>query len=368
VKHSIICIAFGVVICLLPTAGCRNLFAGEAKTSQGVDSESKSTKQDGTGPVACVQTISLKKRGISENTVVYGSVIAAPGALKTISIPFESQVLRIMVNEGQKVSKSDALLKIQPSPDTLLKLNQAQNAYDLAQQSYKQMENRRSLKLATNEQVLQAKQTLDQARLNLESMKKRGIDGISEITSSVGGLIKKIHFQEGSIVAAGNPIMDIIAQNRVEVLLGVEPEDIERVHTGQTVGLTRVNAPASPEGTGKVRRISYAVNPSTRLVDIFVTLTSPVGLLLGEAIEGKIVMSAADGLVVPRSAVLPEGDRYVLFTVKDGRAVKHLVQIGIENSREYQITGDELKAGEDVVVSGNYELLEGMAVTTEACK
>jgi membrane fusion protein (multidrug efflux system) len=368
VKRWILCFAAGLIISLLPSAGYRNLFVYEGHASDRAVSKSNSAKTDSNGPVASVQTVPLKKGTIMEHIVVYGSVIAAPGALQTVSIPFESQVLSIMVNEGQKVSKGDTLLKIQPSPDTMLQLNQAKNAYELAKLTDHQVESQHNLKLATNEQVLQAKQVLDQAKLRLESMKNRGIDGKRKITSRVGGLIKKIHVQEGSIVAAGNAIMDIVAQNRVEVLLGVEPEDIERVQTGQAVSLTRVNAPASPEVTGKVRRISYAINPTTRLVDVFIELTSPVGFLLGESIEGKIVMTSAEGLIVPRSAVLPEGNRYVLFTVKHGRAVKHTVEIGIENAKEYQVMGKDLQAGEDVVVLGNYELTNGMPVTTEAFK
>ncbi len=94
-----------------------------------------------------------------------------------------------------------------------------------------------------------------------------------------------------------------------------------------------------------MRKISYAVNPTTRLVDVFVTLTSPAGFLLGESIEGKITITAAEGLIAPRSAVLPEGDGHVLFTVKEGRAVKHNVIIGIANAREYQVMGEDLKPG-----------------------
>ena len=349
--------------------GHRNLNFSIGYASERAVSKSSSTNEANvSGPIVCVQTVPIKKGTISESIVVYGSVIAAPGALQTVSIPFESQVLGVLVNEGQKVSEGDILLRFEPSSDTMLQLSQARNAYALAQQHYQQMERQREQKLITNEQLLQSKKAFDQAKLRLDSMKKRGIDGESRIASSVGGLVKKIYVQEGSIVAAGNPIIDIVAQNRIEVLLGVETEDIERVQTGQAVSLTRVNIPTPTEVIGKVRRISYAVNPTTRLVDVFVTLTSPAGFLLGEAIEGKIETTAAEGLIVPRAAVLPEGDRYVLFTVKDSRAVKHTVTIGVENATEYQVMGKDLRAGEDVVVLGNYELTDGMAVTREACK
>ncbi len=365
-RRWIFAFALGLIVsCWLPT-GYERVLSAEQPASEG--SAPKSAKTDVAGPVVCVQTIPLGQGKITERIDVYGSVIAAPGALMTVSSPYKSHVLGIMVNEGQKVSKGDILLKIQPSPDTLLQLNQAKNAYDLAEQSYRQMETRHDLKLATNSQLIQARQALDQAKLQLESMRNRGIDGEKELPADVAGLIKKVYVQEGSIVPAGNPIIDIVEQNRVEVLLGVEPEDIERVQTGQSVSLTRVNAPASSKETGQVLKISYAVNASTRLVDVFVSLPSPAGFLLGEFIEGKIILTAAEGLIVPRSAVLPEGDRHVLFTVKDGRAVKHTVEIRIENDREYQILGKDLRAGDDVVVLGNYELTDGMVIATGPCR
>lgn len=360
-KNGLFWIVAGWIIAALLPPGF-----GMLRTATAAD-----TAPDGSytgGPVACVRTIPLKQGTIEEHIVVYGTVIAAPGALRTVSLPFESQVLSVMVNEGQEVSKGERLVRIQPSPDTKLQLDQAKNAYSLAQKSYQQMQRERRQQLATNQQLLQARQTMDRARLRLQSLQKRGIDGERQIVSSVDGLVKKINVQEGSIVAAGNPIMKIVAQDRIEVLLGVEIENIGQVHTGQAVALTRVNAPAEPEVRGKIRRISYAVDPITRLVDVFVSLTSPAGFDLGEAIQGKIVITSAQGWAVPRSAVLPEGDRYVLFTVQDGHAVKHTVDIGIENDKAYQIIAKDLQAGERVVVSGNYELTDGMAVTTEPCR
>lgn len=318
--------------------------------------------------MACVRTIPLQKGKIAEHILVYGSVIAAPGALRTVSLPFESQVVGVMVNAGQEVAKGDHLLRVQPSPDTRLRLQEAQNAHTLAQQRYRQLKRQRQQKLATNAQLLQARQALDQARLRLESMQKRGIDGERTIAAEVDGLVKTIAAQEGAIVAAGNPIMQIVAQNRIEVLLGVETEDISRVHDGQAVVLTRVNAPAEPRVDGTVRRISYAVDPATRLVDVFVTPVSTKGFLLGETVQGKIVIRSADGWIVPRSAVLLEGDRHILFTVRQGLAVQHTVAIGIENARQYQVIGKDLQAGEPVVVSGNYALADGMAVTTGRCR
>ncbi|MEJ2726750.1 MAG: efflux RND transporter periplasmic adaptor subunit [Deltaproteobacteria bacterium] len=317
-------------------------------------------------PTARVKTLPIKIETIKEHVTVYGSIIPAPGALQTVSLPFEAQILATMVNDGQKVKKGDILVRLKPSPNTLLKLSQARNTYQLQKESFREMQHRYNLKLATNEQLLAAKQAVEQAKLQMESLTKRGIDGERNIPSNVSGLVRKVYVQEGAIVPAGKTLVEIVEQNRLQAVLGVEPEDIARVHTGQAVSLARVNAPASPPAAGRVREISYAVNPSTRLVDVFVALDSPMGFLLGESISGRIAIRSAQGLVVPRSAVLPEGDKHVLFTVEKGRAVKHVVQIGLESAREYQVSGKNLKAGDQVVIEGNYELSDGMAVTSEA--
>lgn len=345
------------------------LLANGCQSQQAPVDQQKGRREAGRGNVvACVKTVPVKHGAITEHIVVYGETIPAPGALRTVSVPYESQILAIEVNGGQKVSKGEPLLKIQPSPDTRLQLEQARNAFNLQQQSFQQMRRRYDLKLATNEQLLQARQTLEQAKLRMESLTRRGIGGEKQIPADVSGLVKKVYVQEGAIVTAGNPLIDIVARNRVEVLLGVEPEDIARVRVGQEASLRRVNVPESPVTSGSVRKVSYAVNRATRLVDVFVELPSAAGFLLGESITGKIPVTSTEGLIVPRSAVLPKGNRNVLFSVKDGAAVEHKVEIGQETAKEYQVTGQKLQAGEPVVVEGNYELVDGMQVETGACQ
>jgi membrane fusion protein, multidrug efflux system len=317
------------------------------------------------GQVVTVRTALIREGFMNENIAAYGVVIPAPGASQTVSVSFESQIVRVMVSTGQKVSRGNDLLELKPSPETRLALEQAQEAYAVSSLSLQHMQRRFELKLATNDQVLQARQTMEQARLKLESMKKRGIGPARILHADTGGLIKNVRVQEGAIVAAGNPLVEIVAQNRLEVRLGVEPEDLSRVQENQPVLMTRVNVPALPLFTGYIRKISYGVNPATRLVDVFVSLPSPAGLLLDDAISGEIITAETHGLMVPRSAVLPDGQGHSLFTIKQGRAVQHQVRLGLYNDKEAEVIDPTLRAGEKVVILGNYELKDGMTVKAE---
>jgi membrane fusion protein (multidrug efflux system) len=240
----------------------KDAVAGQPGNEKGAKSSVKGSTD--TAPVACVKTAPIREGALTEQVVVYGSVIPEPGALQTLSKPFESQIMTTMVSDGQKVAEGEPLLRLQPSPDTLLKLEQARNDDKLQEASFKEMKHRFDMRLATNEQLLASKLAMEQARLRLESLTHMGIDGETEITASTAGLVKKVYAQQGAIVAAGSPLIEIVAQNRVEARLGVEPEVIDRVNPGQMVSLSRVNVPASREVKGQIRKVSYAVNPSTR--------------------------------------------------------------------------------------------------------
>jgi membrane fusion protein, multidrug efflux system len=329
---------------------------------QGSQTKPAGLEEQQSTPVGGVRVAPLRIAGLSKDITVYGDVVPAPGAIQVVSVPYEIRVRRLMVSERQKISAGDDLLEMEPSPNSLLELEQAQNARDIARQKLGHVRELFALKLATNAQILEAQEAARQAAVRLESLKRRGVDGKRIIRSEEAGLVGKVHIQEGAIVPAGNPLVEIIAQDRLEVRLGVEPGDAGRLVPGQFVRLSYVDVPSARETIGRISKISRAVNPVTRLLDVLVSLPRSAGYLLGEYILGRIRTASSYGLVVPRSAVLPDSAGHVLFTVRDGHAVKHIVRVLRESDKEVQVSGTGLKSGDKAVVEGNYELKDGMAV------
>jgi RND family efflux transporter MFP subunit len=256
-------------------------------------------------------------------------------------------------------------LELEPSPETSLQIQQARNDYESATKAADYMRQRFELKLATNDQLLQATQALDQAQAKLESLRRRGSEAPQTIHADAASLIAKIGVQEGAIVPAGTSLAELVAQSRLEARLGVEPEIVQKVKQDQEITLTRVNRSGSEKINGRVRRISRVADPTTRLVQIFVDVPSSANFLLGEYIAGKMAVASAEGLVVPRSAVLPEEDHYVLFTVERNRAKEHRVGVALQNESETEVIATDLRSGDLAVILGNYELKDGMAVSVE---
>lgn len=319
-------------------------------------------------PVAEVEIIPINEGTIPKLLPAYGSVIPAPGAQRVVSVPFECRVLEIFVSDGQKASRGSDLIDIQPSPATSLQLEDATNTLKLEEENFHQVERKLSLKLATNDQVLQAKQRMDQARTKLANLSKQGIIKRRRLNASSGGLVEKVDVQEGNIVPAGNPLIEMVAENQLQVKLGVEPEDLQGVLPGQSVHLSHVNNPGMPPVSGQISRLSYQLDASTRLVDLFVIIPMPVSFLLGETVYGQIEVGSVQGLIVPRSSVLPEETKSFVFTVRNGVAHKSYVRIIYETEEQYVISGDGLSPGDNVVWLGNYALRDGMRVQVKVAQ
>lgn len=315
-------------------------------------------------PVARVRVTPLVRTNIAETLIAYGSAVPAPGGVQTLSLPFEGRVRQVLVSSGQAVVAGAALMIIEPSPDARLQLATAQSAFEAARQTLEHVQQRFDLKLAANAELLQAKQTLRDAEARANSLTARGLNEGNQLTTTNGGVVSHVLVQEGALVPAGTPLAEVVAERLMEIRLGIEPEDSRRLAPGLAVKLAAVHQSPPVSATGTVRVLSRSINPATRLVDVFVT--APGDFLLGEYVRGELRVAPREALVVPRSAVLPEGAQQVLFVVKNGRAMKVTVQTGGDTGSVVEILSGAVQAGDAVVTLGNYELADGMAVQMEA--
>jgi RND family efflux transporter MFP subunit len=295
--------------------------------------------------------------------IAYGSVVAQPGKTHSVSIAFETRVRHILVAPGQFVRENDPLVEIELSPAAQVQFQQAKNAEEAAQKELKQTQERFNLKLATNQDLSAAEKTARDAEAQLTALQRAGAGGDNRVHSDVAGVIAKVNAQDGQIVPPGNPVVEIVAENDIEVKLGVEAEDLSAAQEGAPVTIIPLNDPTEPKVEGTIRLVTRRIDPATRLVDVYVTLPAGTKLFLDGYVRGEIQRIEKNALAVPRSAVLPNESReFEIFTVANNHAIRHTVRIGAENPNEIQVIANDLHEGDPVVTLGNYELEDGMAV------
>ena len=68
---------------------------------------------------------------------------------------------------------------------------------------------------------------------------------------------------------------------------------------------------------------------------------------------------------MPRAAVVGRGTDPAVFVVRDGKAVRTPIKLGVANQDSYEVT-DGLQEGDQVVVTGQAELNNGDSVVAQA--
>ncbi|MBV8782036.1 MAG: efflux RND transporter periplasmic adaptor subunit [Phycisphaerae bacterium] len=363
--------ALAIILVAVLCAG-GGLFAGYHVARRGTEEKADTTAPDETPsgeakPVAMVQMGTISAGTVMRNIVAYGTVVTQPGVVAVYSVPFECRVGRLNSAAGQPTSQGMPLITITPSPDAQLQYQEAKITLAAAKRDLSQTQERFNSKLATVSDLSQAQQVVNIAELHLKNDEDRGLNKTSgtTLTATSSGVVSKIDVQVGQIVPAGQPLVETIAANQIEVRLGVEPAQVATLKDGQEVKLFAMGTDAGDGIRGKIRLITQRVDPDTRLVDVFVSPTDKK-LMLDSFIRAQLMQTSPSGLVVPRSAVLPDDEGNLLFTVKDGHAVKHVVNVLFESNEQTLISADGIAAGDPIVVVGNYELEDGMSVVAQA--
>ena len=227
------------------------------------------------GPIVSVQTSPIRHERMEEKLTAYGIVVAALGKTQVVSEPFEIRVRQIFVTAGESIEVGRPLVEIEPSRDTLLKLDQARSELQAAEEGARLANESLRLKLATRQDVNVAEQRLHDAQVALQSMTERGLTVPRVVEAGTSGVVTKIGAQPGQIVAPGGPLVEIVGQQEINILLGIEDEDIGHLHVGQSVRIVPVPAVEGEAVNGSIQLITQQVNPQTRLIDVYVAPLPP---------------------------------------------------------------------------------------------
>ena len=355
-----------MVVALLLALGA-GFFAGRSGTGGNVETANDEAAGSAEAqPIAPVKTMAVSEGEISEWFTAYGTVMVPANAHQSVVAPLEIRVEKILVVPGQRVKRGEAVVKTEPSGDTALALHQALATFNAAAQTLKNVQQRFAMKLATTQEQQAAETAAHTAGLNLANLQKRGAGTGQTLFAPQSGVVSRIDASSGQVVPAGGSLMTIDDQTQVNVRLGVDPSEAQKITVGEKVKTSLVGRTEMSAVTGTVFLITQQVNPQTRLVDVYATLPRNTAWMLDAPVTAQFAAASKHALTVPRKAVLPSGAQNVLFTVANGHAIKHRVWLGLQNDREVEILKAEppLTAGDSVVIEGNYELEDGMKTQT----
>ncbi|MFL9982665.1 efflux RND transporter periplasmic adaptor subunit [Paraburkholderia sediminicola] len=335
--------------------------ASAASASAGDDAADQS--------VVSVQTVRVQRAVIAQPVRAYGIVAASASNLTTINLPYIARIVQMRVQAGQSVTRGTPLFVVQADPAAVLAATQAKSAVTLAQGELARTQSLYDKGLATQSQLATARKAAEDAQQALAAQNQTGVaNGNKVIGAPIDGVVLQVSAAQGDQVQPGAAILQLAGGNgkdaRANVMLGVEPSDVPAIRTGDVVTLHGLSTSlARAAADGRVVLVGASVDQQSQLVNVGANV--PLGqsaFIPGTRVSADIATRSGTHWVVPRAAVLKDDKgAYVFQITPQNKARRVAVVTQVENGDRYGVDGP-IDAAEGLVVSGNYELKDGMAV------
>jgi len=192
------------------------------------------------------------------------------------------------------------------------------------------------------------------------------------VLSPLDAKVLKVVQQSEGVVPAGTPLLELGDPSRLEVVVDILTEDAAQIAPGAAVQL---NGWGGTTLTGKVRLIEpaaftkvSALGVEEQRVNAVIDIISPqaqwASLGDGFRVEVRIVVQTIDkALLVPVSALFPQGDRSGLFVMDQGHARLRTLKVLSRNGVDAAVAAsDALAADARVVVYPPPTLKDGARI------
>ena len=189
-----------------------------------------------------------------------------------------------------------------------------------------------------------AKTTAENSRLQLEK---------TRITSPIDGVIVDLpYYTLGSQIETGSPIVKIMDYNTMYLDVQLPEKYISEIRPGQKVQLTNYTLPDDTI-TGSITQLSPAINADTRTFKGNISVSNSTLLLRpGMFVKADILINQQDSvIVIPKSIILSRQRGKTVFIVDRGIAAERIIETGLENITEVEVTRG-LSKNERIVTSG----------------
>lgn len=311
----------------------------------------------------------------------------------------EGRILKRHYNNGDYVKQGQTLITIDPTPYSLqvqsdeasvsaaeAALSTAKLQYESQQKLFEKkivseyvMKTAHNNYLTAQAQLAQAKAALVNSRTNLSHC---------TLVAPISGVITRIHDDVGLLVGPGmgEAILSITDQTNVYARFSITEEtytnifrqfDIvgtaEGIKTKDGMGIKeaftdiqlRTKDGQIYEHQGTFKSIAGTVNANTGTVQCEVVFPNP-NLVLHAGNSASVIFpeKLENVLTIPQTACKKLQDKYLVFKVdENGQAVGVVVDVvPTDDGKEYILTGNALKTGDEIVAEGIARIQEGQKV------
>lgn len=318
-------------------------------------------------PTTAVQVETAHRKTLQDTVTAYGQLAVSPSGAEWLSAAQGGRVVAVLVTQGARVNKGQALVRIKATPQTRANFQSAVSALASAKAKLAQTRTLEKGGLATRADLANAQSAYDIARARVAALKTEGVGPHAQtLRADYAGVVTQLPVSRGEWVNAGARIAALAPGNALWVRFGLTPEQAAAIKSHAAVKITPVFGTAHVLDS-HVATVDAQADAATGLIDAEVPVTAGrKGPFVGEWVTGAITLHQVKAVAVKRSAVLKDAKGDYVFVVRHGIAHRVKVRPLIRTQGLVGVQG--IKPGDLVVYQGNFELNDGDAVRIEGRK
>lgn len=317
----------------------------------------EATGRSGPPPVPVV-AVEARRAPVSERLALVGT-LAANEAIE-IKSELDGTVLEILFEEGQTVKKGDLLARLDERK-LAAAVAEAEASFQLSRSNFERARQLLQDRLISQQEYDQAAAAFRMNEAGLELKRQQWRD--ARIYAPFEGTISARQVSPGQVITRNTTLTWLMDLDPVKAEFNVPERFLGQLAVGQGIEVT---VAAFPDRTfaGRVFFVSPFVDPATRTALVKAEIPNPRGELKpGMFANLQLTLQVkADAILIPETALVPSGERVVVFVVDDkGLAQLRPVKIGVRMAGEVEIA-EGLKAGELVITEGVQKVRPGAPV------
>ncbi len=308
-----------------------------------------------------VDTLIIKKDYFEHFITVTGNVDAEKNA--NISPEMNGQVVKIYVEEGQKVYKGQLLIKLN---DEVLQKNlaQLQTSLYLADTMFQKQSKLFDQNVVSEVQYLKSKNQKESIEKNIDVIQSQ--ISLTRIKAPFSGIVDKINIKEGELAAPGRGILQVVNLNTMIVEADVSEKYIPFINVGDSVSITFPTYPDIKIKSTIFQKgnVIDRVNRTFWIKIKFSNIDKKIKPNMLSTIKMKD-FEAEDVIIVPTNILNKDINGWFLFTVEQKNdkttARKKYIEIGRSDSK-FTIVKKGLKQGASIITKGYSQVSDGMNI------
>lgn len=299
-----------------------------------------------------VEKVQVMKMTASEiqREVILPSTLEGYDNMK-VSSSVSGIIDEILVDVGDRVSKGQLLVKMDPTQYTTTKLQYANLGVEMGRMD------------ALKEAGSISQQIYDQTKTQYEQLKEQLAlyETNTFVRADFAGVISARNFEPGEL-CAGQPILQLTQINKLKAYINVQEAYFPYLKNGMKLTITSDIYPGK-EFPATIEMVYPTIDPSSHTFSVKVQIPNASELLRpGMYVTTTISVGKVNGILVPYQSVLKligSNERYV-FVNDNGVAKRVKVTLGKRYDRDVEIISEELKEGDELVVVGQGRLVDGV--------